>query len=102
MVGVGIGLCAFLVALWALAAHGSAPLRVLGLLHALFGLVLGLPGLLGALMWAFTEHTVTYRNENLLLSNPLTFLLFPLGLGMLLNWQQRWTAQCSILMSCCN
>jgi hypothetical protein len=92
LVGFGIGLLAFLTALWALASRSSLPLRLLGLQHALFGLALGLPGLLGALMWIFTEHTVTYRNENLFLSNPLTCALLPLGIGMLFNMPRafRW------------
>lgn len=92
VVGAAIGLLAFLTALWGLASRSSFPLRLLGLQHALFGFVLGLPGLLGALMWAFTEHTVTYRNENLFLSNPLTCALVPLGIGMMLNMPRafRW------------
>ena len=85
-------LLALLTALWARASQSTLPLRLLGLQHVLFGFVLGLPGLLGALMWAFTEHTVTYRNENLLLSNPLTVALVPLGIGMLFNMPRafRW------------
>jgi hypothetical protein len=83
VVGLVIAALVYATALWASRSRSKAPLRVLGLWHALFGLVLGLPGLLGALMWAFTEHTVTYRNENLLLSNPLTFALFYVGLAMI-------------------
>lgn len=80
VVGSVIALVVFLTALGE--ARNKWSLRLLGVWHAVFGLVLGLPGLLGALMWAFTEHTVTYRNENLLLSNPLTFLLLPAGIAM--------------------
>jgi hypothetical protein len=83
IVGLAIALLVYLTARWAAGSRSKAPLRLLGLWHALFGLVLGLPGLLGALMWAFTEHTVTYRNENLLLSNPLTFALFYVGIAMI-------------------
>ena len=92
VVGSAIGLLALLTALWARASQSTVPLRLLGLQNVLFGFVLGLPGLLGALMWAFTEHTVTYRNENLLLSNPLTCALVPLGIGMLFNMPRafRW------------
>jgi hypothetical protein len=69
----------------ALRKRASRVLRqVFALQHVLVGLVFGLPGLLGFLMWAFTEHTVTYRNENQLLSNPLTFLLLPAGVGIAL------------------
>jgi len=58
------------------------PRRLLGIQHALFGLLFGLPGLLGFLMWTLTEHVVTYRNENQLLANPLTLLLLPFGIAI--------------------
>jgi len=54
LVGLGIGLFAFALALWASASGSAWPLRLLGVQHAIFGLVLGVPGLLAALMWAFT------------------------------------------------
>jgi hypothetical protein len=88
--GLGIGLAAYLLALWAVASASRWPARWFGLLHALFGLLLGFPGLLGALMWAFTEHTVTYHNENLFLSNPLTFALFPIGVAMIFGAHTAW------------
>jgi hypothetical protein len=83
VVGLIIALIVVLTARWAYVSRNKWSLRLLGLWHALFGAVLGLPGLLGALMWAFTEHTITYRNENLFLSNPLTFALLPVGIAML-------------------
>jgi hypothetical protein len=33
----------------------------------------------------FTDHIVTYHNENLLLANPFTFLFIPFGIGMIFN-----------------
>ncbi|MEY4576451.1 MAG: hypothetical protein RL701_1154 [Pseudomonadota bacterium] len=92
-IGLAIGLSAYLLALWAAASGGVWPRRLLGLHHTLFGLVFGVPGLLAALMWGFTEHLVTYNNENLFLSNPLTFALFPLGIAMMFGraWAWRWT-----------
>jgi hypothetical protein len=44
-------------------------------------------------MWVFTEHLVTYRNENLMLSNPLTMLLFPLGIAIMVGSARglRWS-----------
>jgi hypothetical protein len=47
----------------------------------LAGLMLGLPGLVLFLLSVFTDHTVTYYNENLFLLNPLTFavLIFSIG-----------------------
>jgi hypothetical protein len=43
-------------------------------------LIVGLPG--GALffMSTFTDHTITYANENLFLANPLGLAAVPLGL----------------------
>jgi hypothetical protein len=101
IVGCLIALIVFLTARWAYVSRNNWALRLMGLWHVLFGFVLGLPGLLGALMWAFTEHTVTYRNENLFLSNPLTFALFPIGVGMLFGSQRAiaWGRSISYILS---
>lgn len=63
-----------------------------GLYNALIGLVIGIPGLALAVMWAITDHTVTYHGENLLLGNPLTFLLLPLGIALAIGSTaaRRW------------
>ena len=47
---------------------------------ALIGLVVGGPGLFLFIVAIFTDHTVTYWNENLFLANPLTFAALPLGI----------------------
>ena len=60
------------------------PRVLLGIEHVVLGLVLGLPGTALFFMWLFTDHTVTYRNENLFLANPLMLLLVPLGI--MLAW----------------
>jgi hypothetical protein len=80
--GVAIGLAAWLSAQWALRTTSSWPRRLLGVQHALFGLVFGILGLAGFLMWTLTEHTVTYHNENQLLANPITLTLLPIGVAM--------------------
>ena len=92
-IGLGFGAAAWLTAHWLLRTGSSLARRLLGAQHALFGLLFGLPGLLGFLMWTLTEHLVTYRNENQLLANPLSLLLVPLGIGVALNSQRalRWT-----------
>jgi hypothetical protein len=99
--GFGFGLAAWLTALWLSRTGSSFARRLLGAQHALFGLLFGLPGLLGFLMWTLTEHTVTYRNENQLLANPLTLLLVPLGIGVALNRKRalRWTRTVFYMLS---
>jgi hypothetical protein len=88
--GVAIGGLAWLTAQWWLRSHSVWARCLLGLQHALFGLGFGLFGLLGALMWAFTEHTITYHNENELLANPLTLALFPLGIALAFGTRRSW------------
>jgi hypothetical protein len=59
------------------------PRILLGLQNLLVGLVFGIPGLALFIMWLFTDHTVTYRNENLFLANPLTVMAIPLGIQLM-------------------
>ena len=56
-----------------------------GIYHLVIGLIYGVPGMILLFMSFFTDHTVTYHNENLLLANSFTFLLIPLGIGIILN-----------------
>ena len=53
--------------------------------HLFIATLLGVPGLVLTLLASFTEHTVTYHNENLLLANILTFLLIPVSVGVLMD-----------------
>lgn len=106
MLGFGGAIFALSVLLSWLDRHFRAfwSRALLGLHHMAIGLVFGVPGMLAALMWLFTEHTVTYHNENLLLANPLTLLLLPLGVMMLwgsaraFRWA-RWSAVGLALLS---
>jgi hypothetical protein len=74
-------------AAWALG--GAAPKRRgaragLGLLAAGWGTVAGLGGIVLAGLWAFTDHAMAYRNENLFQANPLALgllVLVPLALA---------------------
>jgi hypothetical protein len=52
-----------------------------GIYSSLVGLILGLPGSALFFMSTFTDHTVTYGNENLFLANPLALAAVPLGLA---------------------
>ncbi|MFT3793049.1 MAG: DUF4105 domain-containing protein [Rudaea sp.] len=50
-------------------------------------LVCGIGGLVLVGLWAFTEHVSAWRNENILLLNPLCLLLLPAWLGA---FRRRW------------
>jgi hypothetical protein len=65
-----------LLLLWlARAARSGARRIALAVVIALWALVTGVFGTLIALLWAFTDHSVTYYNENLLQANPLLLAL---------------------------
>jgi len=51
-----------------------------GLFQAFLGLSFGGAGVFLVFVWAFTDHTVGYHNENLFFVNLLTFAAAPLGL----------------------
>jgi hypothetical protein len=48
---------------------------VLAVLIALWSLITGIFGTMIVLLWAFTDHVVTYNNENVLQANPLLLIL---------------------------
>ena len=54
----------------------------------LLSLCFGLGGLVLVGLWAFTEHQSAWRNENLLLLNPLCLLLLPTWIGA---FRRGWT-----------
>jgi hypothetical protein len=58
-------------------------------------LLLGIGGVVLIALWAFTDHVSAWRNENLLLLNPLCLLLLPAWFGAFrANWQPSRFAQC--------
>lgn len=77
-----------------LRSRGSRVAR--GLYDAFVGALYGVPGLTLFIMWVFTEHTVTWHNEAILLASPITAALFPLGLLLALGWHRalRWVRWC--------
>ncbi len=83
LLGFAFGGGAVGLALWGRRSGGRAPRILLGLQNVLVGLVFGIPGLALFIMWLGTDHTVTYRNENLFLANPLTVLALPLGFQLM-------------------
>ena len=83
--GLLVGLIAIALTYWYKNSHNTWALTWLGVWNFTVGLFLGIPGLGLALMAGFTDHTVTYHNENLLLANPVTFLLVPFGFRLALQ-----------------
>ncbi|MBL8297966.1 MAG: DUF4105 domain-containing protein [Rhodanobacteraceae bacterium] len=73
MIGGGFGLLLLLL------ARSTRPRAALAFaaLASLSALSAGLAGLLLAALWLLTEHVSAWRNENLLLLNPLLLLLLP-------------------------
>lgn len=63
-----------------LSSGGKGARISFGVYNSLIGLFIGLPGLALFLMSFFTDHVVTHNNENILISNPLTFSLFIIGI----------------------
>jgi len=59
--------------------------QLYGVYHIFIGLIYGIPGTVLLFMSFFTDHIVTYQNENLLLANPFTFLFTLFGVGIILN-----------------
>ncbi|MBM7117557.1 DUF4105 domain-containing protein [Archangium primigenium] len=83
MLGLVLGGASMGLAAWQRKKGARLPRVLLGLQNVLMGLVFGIPGLALFIMWLGTDHTVTYRNENLFLANPLTVLALPLGLQLM-------------------
>ncbi|MFP2929343.1 DUF4105 domain-containing protein [Pyxidicoccus sp. 3LG] len=83
--GLALGGAAVGLAAWERKRGSRVARMLLGLENALLGLVLGLPGTALFIMWLVTNHTVTYRNENLFLANPLTLLALPFGVALMWN-----------------
>jgi hypothetical protein len=86
--GLAIGIFSGLAAVFAGIAYrqGFKFTRLLfGAIHAIIGIIYGLPGLILFFMGFFTDHRVTFYNENLLLANPLTLLFIPLGIGLIVG-----------------
>jgi Domain of unknown function (DUF4105) len=63
----------------------------LGLFSVLWGLLGGLGGVVLAVLWAFTDHAMAYRNENLFQLNPLLIALAVLvPFGLRVHRAGRW------------
>jgi hypothetical protein len=72
-----------------------------GLMSGVWSLGIGLVGTLIAGLWIFTDHAVTYRNENVLQSNPLSLLVLAglIGLALRRAWAPGLAARSSQLVA---
>jgi hypothetical protein len=84
IIGIIGGILAILVAI-GYSKQTKYMQKLFGAYHIGIGIVYGIPGLVLFFMSFFTDHIVTYHNENLLLANPFTFLFIPFGIGMIFN-----------------
>ncbi len=80
LIGLGLGV-AFLALGWAAPLNKLARVT-LGILVALWGLVVGFLGCFLVYVWGFTDHVVAHRNENIFLCAPWALALVVLGLGV--------------------
>ncbi len=74
---------------------------VLSTTGTLLALVCGLGGIVMLLLWGFTDHVAAWRNENLLLLDPLCLLLVPVWFGACrMRWRSsRWAAALAWLIA---
>jgi hypothetical protein len=85
---IGIGIASALAMLGLRRLRSCAWARIAFAAIASTGaLVLGLGGVVLIALWAFTEHISAWRNENILLLNPLCLLLLPAWVG---SFRARW------------
>jgi hypothetical protein len=83
---LGIAFALVLVALAQARAHAGAR-ALLATFGTTLCFVLGIAGLVLAGLWMLTDHVSAWRNENLLLLNPLCLLLVPAWFGA---FRERW------------
>jgi hypothetical protein len=73
---IGLALAAIFGIVGWRAARGSGPARIgAGVLFTIWAFGVAVFGVILSLLWAATDHHFAYRNENLLLFNPLWLLL---------------------------
>ena len=91
---VGLLIAAVFFATARAARGSSAVAKAFRFEVAVWAFATGLLGLILLLGWLITEHVFWYRNENLLVFNPLS--LFLAVLATLSIWRPRWTGPAAI------
>lgn len=90
---IGLGIAVLLLFLNAQRQHAGARIAFASIALTL-SLLFGIAGLVLAGLWAFTDHQSAWRNENLLLFNPLCLLLLPTWLAAFRrDWQPSQRVQ---------
>lgn len=93
-IAVGVAFALALIALARSRAHAATRLLFAGGGLAL-GVLLGISGLVLAALWGLTDHVSAWRNENLLLLDPLCLLLVPAWCGAFrARWKPSAFAEC--------
>lgn len=59
--------------------------KLFGTINIIFGIIIGLSGAVLFFLMAFTDHTVSYRNFNIMLVNPIALLAVPAGIRYIRN-----------------
>ncbi len=91
--GVGLGVAALF---WLLGWCAAAPAlgrgarivarSILGVMLAVWGLLVGFVGCFLVYVWGWTDHVVAHRNENVLLCAPWSLAFLVLGIGVAVGW----------------
>jgi Domain of unknown function (DUF4105) len=83
---IGIASALAMLGLWRLRTYAWAR-AVFATIATSSAFVLGLGGVVLIALWTLTEHISAWRNENILLLNPLCLLLLPAWIG---SFRARW------------
>lgn len=83
--GFGLALIGCLLNRWWQLKKTYSARSTVGIYNLLLGALLGIPGLALSFFASFTQHTVTYHNENLFQANPVTFLIIFAAGAFILN-----------------
>lgn len=99
--GTFLGALGFLFARRWETTHVTKWRLLLGGHHFIVGLLFGIPGLVSVL-FHFTDHSITYWNENMLLWSPLTFMALVLSFPIMRvrPWALRTMRACWYVMAC--